>query len=485
MHQTRSCIKGGPLNFMMSLAIGMAIFVAVQGCSKRPSSSASGINFSPTHGPIGTLVTITGADFSNTQSVAIGSAAAIPISFSNDSLVALVMPDTSSGVLRVSTSGSAYSTSATFTVTSTGVPTQQQGFKLITANSGANNEGGYSVAISADGNTMLIGNNSQGAAAVFTRNNGTWAQQTSFGYQGLPLQGWSVALSADGNTALIAGNPMSDSGAVVFVRSGGLWTQQGTALIGSGESGSAEQGYSVALSADGNTALIGGAADNSNQGAAWLFARTSGVWTQEGTKLVGDNILSPSIPAIAVAISADGNTVLIGRKYDNNGQTGAAWVFNRSTGQWMNQKLVGSNSANSLQGSSVALSADGNVAIVGSAWAGGWVYTCDDGVWTEQASNLTASDAVGMFEASSVSLSADGTVALLGAPADNNGIGATWVFALVGGNWVQQGPKLIGSGAIGNAGQGFSVALSADGNTAAVGGPLDSSSIGTAWIMTP
>jgi hypothetical protein len=41
--------------------------------------------------------------------------------------------------------------------------------------------------------------------------------------------------------------------------------------------------------------------------------------------------------------------------------------------------------------------------------------------------------------------------------------------------FTQQGPKLVGTGAVGATQQGFSVALSADGNTATVGGPGDNS----------
>jgi hypothetical protein len=55
------------------------------------------------------------------------------------------------------------------------------------------------------------------------------------------------------------------------MRSGGLWTQQSSKLVGSGAVGPAFQGASVSLSADGNTAIIGGPADNSNAGAAWVF----------------------------------------------------------------------------------------------------------------------------------------------------------------------------------------------------------------------
>ena len=96
-----------------------------------------------------------------------------------------------------------------------------------------------------------------------------------------------MALSADGNTALIGGH--DDNGSVgaawVFTRSAGVWTQQGAKLTGSGETGAGEFGWSVALSADGNTALIGGVADNGGVGAAWVFTRSGGVWTQQGSKL--------------------------------------------------------------------------------------------------------------------------------------------------------------------------------------------------------
>src|ERR1035438_9043902 len=61
--------------------------------------------------------------------------------------------------------------------------------------------------------------------------------------------------------------------------------QQGPKLVGADALGG-QQGYSVALSADGNTALVGGPYDN-GAGAAWVWTRSVGVWTQQGPKLVG------------------------------------------------------------------------------------------------------------------------------------------------------------------------------------------------------
>jgi hypothetical protein len=55
--------------------------------------------------------------------------------------------------------------------------------------------------------------------------------------------------------------------------SGGVWTQQGSKLVGTGAVGNAYQGRSVSLSADGSTAIVGGSDDNDSAGAAWVFTR--------------------------------------------------------------------------------------------------------------------------------------------------------------------------------------------------------------------
>jgi hypothetical protein len=71
------------------------------------------------------------------------------------------------------------------------------------------------------------------------------------------------------------------------------FTQQGPKLVGAGVVGYAFQGFSVASSADGNTAISGGYYDNSNIGAAWVFTRSGGVWAQQGSKLVGTGAVGP------------------------------------------------------------------------------------------------------------------------------------------------------------------------------------------------
>ena len=129
----------------------------------------------------------------------------------------------------------------------------------------------------------------------------------------------------------------------------------------------------------------------------------------------------------------------------------------------------------------MALSADGATALVGgysdsgAAGQGGCTRATRrvTGGSRDRSSSARALSGVAQ-QGYGVALSADGNTALLGGPGDNNGVGATWVFIRdVSGAWSQQGSKLVGTGAVGHAHQGFSVAVSADGDTALVGGPLD------------
>jgi hypothetical protein len=332
----------------------------------------------------------------------------------------------------------------------------------------------------------------QPALADFTQNG---PKLVGGGAVGAAQQGFSVALSADGHTAIVGGN--NDNGgagaAWVFIRSGGVWTQQGNKLVGTGAVGAASQGWSVALSADGNTAIVGGNNDNGGAGAAWVFTRSGGVWTPQGNKLVGTDAVGAAQQGFSVALSADGNTAIVGGNNDNS-NAGAAWVFTRSGGVWSQQgnKLVGTVAVGAAQqGASVALSDDGDTAIVGgnldnSNAGAAWVFTRSGGVWSQQGAKLVGTGAVNpAFQGISVALSADGNTAIVGGNRDNGNVGAAWVFTRSGGVWSQQGNKLVGASIGGaTAQQGFSVALSGGGNTALVGGWADNSNADAAWVFT-
>src|SRR5204863_377175 len=108
----------------------------------------------------------------------------------------------------------------------------------------------------------------------------------------------------------------------VFTRNGDVWTEQGRKLVGSGGVEKCSQGESVALSADGNTAIVGGMGCD----AAWVFTRTAGVWKQQGNYLRGTGaVKEPERPideggtgqGRSVALSANGNTAIIGGPWDS------------------------------------------------------------------------------------------------------------------------------------------------------------------------
>jgi hypothetical protein len=359
---------------------------------------------------------------------------------------------------------------------------------------------GQSVALSANGDTALVGASAdgtyteyKGAAFVFTRSGSTWTQQgpklTGGGEVGSAWFGESVALSADGNTALIGGP--TDNGQVgaawVFTRSGSTWTQQGEKLTGGGEQGEGFFGKNVALSGDGSTALIGGYNDNEHRGAAWVFTRSGSTWSQQGEKLTGSGELG--FFGWGVALSGDGNTALIG-EWGIGGGIGAAWVFTRTGSTWAKQggELTGgAGSGYSWFGYSTALSANGDTALVGAphadGYAGaGWVFTRSGSTWTQQGEPLIGSGEVGEGELGySAALSADGDTALLGGRVDDGFHGAAWTFQRSGATWAQEGEKLTGSEESSNREEfGWSVALSGDGGTALVGSPCDKACVGSA-----
>jgi hypothetical protein len=328
---------------------------------------------------------------------------------------------------------------------------------------------GAAIALSATGNTALIGapgNGERGGAWVFIRSHGAWKQQgavligfchpttrTCTGPNGTGLGGFgfgsSVALSADGNSALI-GAPGGVGGVWVFTRSHGSWSQQAklvgncrptpaTSCRGANGTGEAYSGVNtgafgsgVALSSDGNTALIGAFGDALRAGAAWVFTRSGNVWSQQGAKLVGDCTAACSGPngtgaspgadtdlGSSVALSADGNTALLGAPSDGN-RAGAAWVFSRSGEIW------------SQQGAKLVADCTG---VCGGSNGTGEVNRSDNG---------------GYF-GESVALTADGNAALIGAPDDVGcrcglafGAGAAWLFTRSGNEWSQAGQKLVG-----------------------------------------
>lgn len=380
-------------------------------------------------------------------------------------------------------------------------PTTQQGSKLVGTGATGTASAGWSVALSADGSTLAVGgyedNTSVGAVWVFTRTAGVWTQEgtklVGTGATGTGNTIVSVALSADGNTLAFGRNgDNSGVGAVwVFTRSSATWAQQAAKLVGTGATGAAAMGSSIALSSNGNTLAVGGSGDDTGVGAVWVFTRSSSTWTQQTAKLIGTGATGAAAMGGAVSLNADGNTLVVGGAGDNT-NVGAVWAFTRSGSTWTQQaaKFTGSGASGSPAfGGSVDVSANGNTLVVGGAADNSgvgavWMYTRSANTWTAQGSKLVGSDATGAAAiGTSVSLSADGNTMVTGGSYDNTSVGAVWAFTRSNTTWTQQGNKLTGSGQTGTARFGTGLALSSNGNTLAVGAWRDAGQ-GATWVFT-
>ena len=267
-----------------------------------------------------------------------------------------------------------------------------------------------------------------------------------------------------------------------------------TKLFGSGATGNADQGYSVALSQHGTTALVGGPMNNTGAGAAWVFVLANGSWSRQAM-LVGTGAVVPtkgfgSEQGTSVALSGDGDTALIGApRDDDSAGDGAVWVFTRTGTSWSQlQELKRAGSGGF--GASVALSQNGDEALIGapntnSNDGAAWVYSASGATFSTPI-ELTVADesqSIGEF-GYSVALDDDGGTALIGGPYDLSQVGAAWIFDDAGGSWAEL-TKLTGTGQVGEAGKGTSVALSGDGQLGLVGGPSDNNGAGAVWVFFP
>lgn len=333
-------------------------------------------------------------------------------------------------------------------------------------------------------------------------------QATSLvGTGGIPgwygIQEAVVALSADGNTMAVGGpwhdtvddgNPYNSVGALwIWTRSNGTWTQQAGPLVPSDYTRTCSNtieycyvgfGNAVAISADGNTVAVGAPNDEGGdattfrfgKGALWVFTRSGGVWTQQGSKLVPSDATGDSGVGVAITLSADGNTMVATAGEGQGTNVGAFYTYTRSGNTWSQLGLkvgppgdaVGSSN---LYFWSPSLSADGNTLAMGASGdssniGASWIYRRQGGAWVVDGSKIVPSDYSGAAGAAGVFLSGDGLTLAVGGGGDSGGAGAAWIFVYSGGVWTQQGTKLVpsdlnGAGGAPNFG---GVALSYDGN---------------------
>jgi hypothetical protein len=363
--------------------------------------------------------------------------------------------------------------------------------KLTASDGAAADHFGRSVAVSGD--TMVVGapfqdvggNFNRGSAYVFVRSSGVWTlQQKLIATDGAAGDNFGLSVAVAGDTIVVGalgddiGANASQGSASVFVRNAGVWTLQQKLTASDGAAGD-NLGWSVGISGD--TAIVGATADdvgaNANQGSAYAFVRSGGVWTQQQKLTASDGAVGDQL-GFSVAISSD--TVVAGALGDDAGanfEQGSAYVFVRSGGVWSDQqKLTASDgTAGDQLGSSVAIGGDtiavgvrlddvGANANQGSAYA----FVRSGGAWTQQ-QKLTASDG-GAGEELGFSVAIGGDTIAVGAPGDDVGAnanqGSAYAFVRSGGVWSDQQKLTASDGGVAD-GFGWSVAIGGD--TIAVG----------------
>ena len=263
--------------------------------------------------------------------------------------------------------------------------------------------------------------------------------------------GYSVAMSADGDT-VAAGAPTHDGGgsdagaAFVFVKSGTPPSWSSAVKLESPDAAASHRfGESVAISADGGFIIVGSPGSDSNRGAAYIFAKPATGWAATSTaaaKLTARDGWNLDRFGISVSMSADGGSVVIGARGDDSNK-GAAYVFTKPTAGWRDSS-----------GAAKLAAADG---------------------------------AAGDLFGDSVSISGDGLTIIAGAPGDQSGAGAAYIFAKPGAWWgralISSSTKLTDADRLPNARFGDSVSASADGGVIAVGAPMNPYETGAAYVF--
>lgn len=324
--------------------------------------------------------------------------------------------------------------------------------------------------------------NTQGAAYLSKKLNGSWTITDEFklelGNIGDELAR-SIAISGDG-TMVVLGAPgaASSVGAVyTWTISGKTWNFEGELSPIDSLSGS-QFGASVALSEDGQTMAVGslyGNGSSSQTGCVHVYVRSGGSWTLE-QKLIGSTGANGDFFGYSVDLSSDGNTLIVGAIHDSDiaASAGSAYVYRRDQGTWSQQSKLTSAvfEPGAVFGFKVALSNDGNTAAVsslGTEMSPGFIHIFEYTSSWSQVDSLSPVDAEDSDNFGvSLALSGTGDYLLAGCSSRGNQAGAAYFFTKGETDWVES-QKVLESSPWSNNLFGRSVALSDDGSLAVIG----------------
>lgn len=289
-----------------------------------------------------------------------------------------------------------------------------------------------------------------GAAYVFQRSNTGWIQQDMLvPSDGNIGDRFGNAVSISGNYLIVGAywdddNGINSGSAYVFRKDIAGWVLQAKLTA---SDGAKYDWFGYDVSIDGNYAIVGAVLDNHDgayRGSAYIFKRDGSNWVQQA-KLVAED--GQAGDEFGESVSISGNYVVIGAigNDDAGEDAGAAYIFVRNGGNWTQQaRLVPSDGTVGDQfGNSV--SSDGNYAVVaahldtdmGDESGSVYIFKREGQSWPQQA-KLTAPDGQqGDFFGQGVSI--DGSYVIAGAPYDDdkgNESGSVHIFRRIGTNWI-------------------------------------------------
>ncbi|MGB5486265.1 MAG: FG-GAP repeat protein [Lysobacterales bacterium] len=288
---------------------------------------------------------------------------------------------------------------------------------------------------------------SSGSAYIFTRTADMWMQQqklTAGDADEGALFGWSVAI--DGDSAVI-GSPADDNmvtrpgSAYVFNQSTGVWSQQQKLTASDSASGD-NFGWSVDVDRD--SLAIGTHPQFSSGGPAYVFTRSADLWIQQQKLTISDNDGCPYFNMAdyeGASVAIDGDTLIVGRNTDHeiDCYSGAAYVFTRSAGVWTQQQKLTASDADGGERFGYSVALDGNTAVISAPqddemnWNSGsaYVFTRTAGAWSES-HKLLASDGVS-YDTLGEAVAVSGSTVVAGAINYNDGVyrnaGKAYVFS--------------------------------------------------------
>ncbi|MGI9459757.1 MAG: hypothetical protein ACR2NF_07150, partial [Pirellulales bacterium] len=296
------------------------------------------------------------------------------------------------------------------------------------------------------------------------------------------LAGRSVSVSADGNTIVVSEHGSDtlweNSGQVRAYRwNGNVWEQLGVNILGDGGG----FGWSVSMSDDGNRIAVG-SPWAALAGHASVYSWTGEEWQQIGQSVAGINNLDRQ--GWSVALSGDGNSLVVGANADDTSgeDAGRTTIYRFQNDEWVQ---VGSpitgEAAGDQSGDTVAISENGGIVAIGARRNDGngtraghaRVFQWNGNTWQQLGNDLDGASEL-FRHGDAVSLSSDGHTLAVGAPQDDaagTGAGRTFVYDWNGVAWEHRGTPIDGEERWSSSGQ--TVSLSNDGNRVAIGAPYN------------